>query len=52
MMTAQPTPQNVTSQYQVTYQPPPVQQAKFDSGARFDGNAQARVRECSEIWHL
>merc|ERR1712226_939478 len=41
--TAQPTPQNVTSQYNVTYQPAPVKQATFDSGARFDGNSQARV---------
>merc|ERR1712165_143283 len=40
---AQPTPQNVTQAYQVTYQPAPVQQARFDSGARFDGNSQARV---------
>merc|ERR1712004_6368 len=41
--TAHPTPQNVTSQYNVTYQPAPVKQATFDSGARFDGNSQARV---------
>ena len=33
---AEPTPQNVTNQYQVTYQPI-IKQGKFDQGARFDG---------------
>lgn len=41
--TAAPTPQHVTQNYNVTYQPMPAQQARFDSGARFDGNAQARI---------
>jgi len=41
--TAAPTPQNVTQNYNVTYQPAPVKQATFDSGARFDANAQARI---------
>lgn len=40
---AAPTPQHITNQYQVTMQPMPVQQAKFDSGARFSNNAPARI---------
>lgn len=40
---AQPTPAHVTNQYNIVYQPPPVQQARFDSGARFDGNTPARI---------
>jgi len=40
---AQPTPQHVTQAYNIQYQPMPAPQARFDSGARFDGNSQARV---------